>query len=71
MASELVSPETQLAVTVDDLTRNYDSNLQTDIAILDFSKAFDTVPHDRLLHKLKAYGIRGELLQWTDYVPEG
>ena len=52
---------TQLAVTVDDLIRNYDANLQTDIAILYFSKSFDTVPHDRLLYKLKAYGIRGIL----------
>ena len=30
-----------------------------DIAILDFSKAFDT--HDRLLQKLEAYGIRGNI----------
>ena len=58
------SCETQLAVTIDDFTRNYDLGSQTDIAILDFSKAFDTVPHDRLLHKLDAYGIRGPLLSW-------
>ena len=35
-----------------------------DIAILDFSEAFNTVPHDRLLHKLEAYGIRGNLHKW-------
>ena len=29
---------------------------------LDFQKAFDKVPHKRLLHKVAAHGIRGELL---------
>jgi hypothetical protein len=58
------SCETQLALTIDDLARNFDINLQTDIAILDFSKAFDTVPHNKLLHKLEVYGIRGILYQW-------
>ena len=58
------SCEIQLAVTIDDLARNFDNNLQTDIAILDFSKAFDTVPHNKLLHKLEVYGIRGILYQW-------
>ena len=56
--------ETQLAITINHLSRNYDKNLQTDIIILDFSKAFDTVPHDKLLHKLENYGIRGPLLTW-------
>ena len=35
-----------------------------DIAVLDFSKAFDTVPHNRLLTKLKHYGIAGNTLSW-------
>ena len=30
----------------------------------DFKKAFDKVPHKRLLTKLKAYGITGKLLNW-------
>ena len=60
------SCETQLAITIDDLTRNFDNNIQTDLAILDFSKAFDTVPHDRLLHKLEAYGVRGHLIKWIE-----
>ena len=65
MASEQdIFCETQLAVIIDDLARNFDNNLQTDIAILDFLKAFDTVPHNKLLHKLEAYGIRGTLYQW-------
>ena len=32
---------------------------QTDLIIMDFAKAFDKVPHRRLLHKLEYYGIRG------------
>ena len=58
------SCETQLTVTADELARNVEKGIQTDIAILDFSKAFDTVPHKKLLHKLKSYGIRGKLHTW-------
>ena len=32
--------------------------------LLDFSKAFDSVPHERLLLKLDSFGIRGKLLAW-------
>ena len=55
------SCETQLVVTVHDLLNYFDQNKQADTVILDFSKAFDTVPHQKLLHKLEAYGIRGSL----------
>jgi hypothetical protein len=37
---------------------------QTDIILLDFAKAFDKVPHDRLLHKMEFYGIRQNTLEW-------
>ena len=34
------------------------------IAVLDFSIAFDTVPHDGLLSKLKHYGIDDKIWLW-------
>ena len=58
------SCETQLAVTIHDMLQSFDRKKQLDITILDFSKAFDTVPHDILLHKLNNYGIRGPLHTW-------
>lgn len=58
------SCESQLIITTHDLIKNFDQKLQTDILILDFSKAFDTVLHKHLLHKLKHYGIIGPLHHW-------
>ena len=37
---------------------------QIDIVVLDFLKAFDTVPHDGLLSKLKHHGIDKNISQW-------
>ena len=54
----------QSYITVDDLARNIDNKVQTDVLILDFQKAFDTVPHTRLIQKLDFYGIRGNILKW-------
>ena len=61
------SCESQLALTVDDLAKSLNSQGQLDLIIMDFSKAFDTVPHQRLLHKLHNMGIRGQLHSWINY----
>ncbi|VDI25779.1 Hypothetical predicted protein, partial [Mytilus galloprovincialis] len=60
------SCETQLLTTMNDLFQLHGKGLQTDIVILDFSKAFDTVPHQRLLAKLESYGIDGPILDWLN-----
>ena len=58
------SCETQLVSLLHDLLYNLNQGVQTDIISLDFAKAFDTVPHRRLLYKLHWYGIRGKLHSW-------
>jgi hypothetical protein len=58
------STVTQLLQTAHDLTSNLEKGHTTHLAILDFSKAFDKVPHERLLSKLHTYGIRQSLLAW-------
>ena len=58
------SCETQLILTTHDLTKNLDNRLNTDMAVLDFSKAFDVMPHHRLLLKLDHYGIRNKTKKW-------
>ena len=55
---------TQLLECLHDWTLNFNDFIQTDIIYLDFAKAFDTVPHERLLLKLKNCGIRGKCLNW-------
>nr|VZI13424.1 unnamed protein product [Spirometra erinaceieuropaei] len=45
-------------------TRALEEGFEVDVVYIDFRKAFDTVPHQRLLHKLSAIGIRGDLLNW-------
>ena len=39
---------------------------QTDVIVMNFAKAFDKVPHKRLLYKLDFYGIRGSTHKWID-----
>ncbi len=36
-----------------------------DVILVDSAKAFDKVPHNRLLSQLRAQGIRGNVLNWV------
>ena len=55
-----------LLETLDFISSSLDKGTSVDVIPLDFAKAFDTVPHKRLLLKLKSYGISGLTLRWIE-----
>ena len=59
------SCETQLVMLVDEISKNMQMGKQTDLILLDFSKAFDKVAHEKIISKLHFYGIRGKTLSWV------
>ena len=60
------SYEMQLITVIESVAGNLDLGQYSDLLLRDFSKAFDTVPHRRLLNKLNFYGIRGNLKTWFE-----
>ena len=54
----------QLLKVFDDWTQSIDGGYPVDALYLDLKKAFDSVPHQRLLLKLKSNGISGNVLKW-------
>ena len=55
---------TQLIVTLNEWLFSLDNDTPIDAAYMDFRKAFDSVPHQRLLNKLKGYNVSGPILNW-------
>ena len=55
---------TNLLVATKNWTEELDQGRPVDVIYLDYEKAFDKVPHCRLVYKLDHFGIRGTLLQW-------
>ena len=55
---------TQLLTALEGWTTLLQDGIPIDVVYLDFTKAFDFVPHKRLLVKLQAHGITDKLLNW-------
>jgi hypothetical protein len=53
---------TNLLETTSDLTYAMDKSVPQTIIYIDFKKAFDSVSHPKLIHKLKSFGVSGDLL---------
>jgi hypothetical protein len=49
---------------LDELTKAIDKGIPADVFYLDFAKAFDKVPKERLIIKLEAKGITGRMKNW-------
>ena len=54
----------QLLTVLEKWTKALDDGDEVDVAFLDFAKAFDKVPHGRLMDVLEHYGIKGQILRW-------
>ena len=53
------------------MIRLVDEGQAVDVVYLDFSKAFDTVPHNILVEKLAAHGLDGCMLRWVKHWLDG
>ena len=51
---------------LDRVTKWIDNGDPVDAVFLDFAKAFDEVPHARLMMKLRAHGISGNVYTWIE-----
>ena len=62
MASDLLDQLLIFSVVTDRIARAFNSSGATPTVALDISKAFDSVWHAGLFHKLKTYGISGQII---------
>ena len=60
------SCESQLTMVINDWTKILDNRGQVHTFILDFGKAFDTLPHELFKSKLFSYETGGKTLKWID-----
>ena len=63
------STQTQQLHFLNTLTEHHEKNQQTEVVYLDYSKAFDTVSHKKLLHILKHLKVNSSIIKWiTNYL---
>ena len=55
---------TNLLEFFEEITKLLDSGQPVDVIYLDFAKAFDKVPHERLLRKVQSHGVTGIVSTW-------
>ena len=55
---------THLLTMIEELAKSLDDRKQVDVLFLDFAKAFDTVPHQRMFLKLQSYDITSRTHHW-------
>jgi hypothetical protein len=56
---------------MDESMKAIDNGASIDCIYMDYQKAFHTVPHQRLLKKLEAYGIGEEAIDWIKHYLSG
>ena len=59
----------QLLHILDNWTEQLKGGGQIDVIYTNLEKAVDKVPHQRLLSKLKTYGIHNDALHWIEAFP--
>ena len=57
---------TNLLCFFEEITKWVYEGSQVDVIYLDFQKAFDKVPHQRLILKLKSHGMGNSIINWIE-----
>ena len=58
---------TNLLCFLEEITKWVDDGSPVDVIYLDFQKAFDKVPHQRLIRKLKSHGMGNSIINWIEH----